>query len=190
MMTKTFLKSSLALAAVAALLAGCGSDNSKSSPSKDSTKTQSTTTESSTTQETTSSNVEFGIAAIELAEKETPGVAYELDESGRRGWELDVARKNTSVEMRINAEGTKVERVRDIDQLDTIDRRRIESIKVAMADAVRTASAEIHDGSLDTVELDRHRTTLVWLIEFDEAGNDVDVSVDVATGKVVDVERD
>ena len=70
------------------------------------------------------------------------------------------------------------------------DARRVAAATVPMSDAITTAAKEVV-GLVTHAELSRHRaTTLVWSVEFNDGGQDTEVSVDATTGKVVNVDRD
>lgn len=135
-------------------------------------------------------SVAQGIAAIQLAESETDGVAFALDAEGSRGWDIDVAANGEVFEVRVNPEGTSVTSTRSDGRIDVDDRLRLEAAKVTLSDAITTAADEAV-GNLTEAELDRFMATpVVWSVTFENGSDDVEVAVDVVTGKVVNVERD
>lgn len=136
-------------------------------------------------------SVEHAVAAVKLAEETVPGTAFELDEEGKNGWDVDVVGEDDEVsELRVNAEGTKVSETRADGRIDIEDRRRLDQASVSMSDAIETAS-EGALGRVMSAELDRFRVdTLVWEIEFTDGEEDVTVSVDASTGEVANVDRD
>lgn len=135
-------------------------------------------------------SVTQAVAAIGLAESSTSGVAISIDAEGTRGWDIDVATNGEVSEVRVNLEGTTITSTRADGRLDVDDRLRLEAATVTLAEAITTASGEVV-GTLTEAELDRFlATTVVWTVTFEDGTNDIEVSVDVATGKVVNVERD
>lgn len=161
-----------------ATLAGCSSNDSGSG--------------SGTTAASSASSVDQAKAAVTLAEEHVPGsVAFELD-STRNGWEVEVVLAGQATEVQVNQEGTSVTGTRDDGRVDTDDSFRISRAEVEMNDAIATAAAaEGVSGRLTSVELDRFRVrTLVWAVEFQDGSTEIDVSIDAATGSVVDVDRD
>ena len=135
-------------------------------------------------------SVTQAVAAIQLAESKTSGVAFAIDAEGSGGWDIDVVANDEVFEVRVNLEGTSVTSTRADGRIDVDDRMRLEAAKVTLADAVKTASGEVV-GTLAEAELDRFLTApVVWSVTIEDGSGDVEVSVDVATGKVVNVERD
>ncbi|SRR5690625_4294602 len=126
-------------------------------------------------------------AAIELAEAELGGTAFEVDrEDSPAGWEITVAVDNREVDVDVDQSGTEVLRTDDGDDLDDDDRAALDSAQVTLTDAIRTALDEA-GGTLDDVTLDEEDGTVAWEVGLDD---DVDVYVDVATGEVLRVDRD
>ena len=134
-------------------------------------------------------SVTQAVAAIQLAESKTSGVAFAIDAEGSGGWDIDVVANDEVFEVRVNLEGTSVTSTRADGRIDVDDRMRLEAAKVTLADAVKTASGEVV-GTLAEAELDRFLTApVVWSVTIEDGSGDVEVSVDVATGKIVNVER-
>lgn len=135
-------------------------------------------------------SVEKAVAAVELAENEVGGVAFELDEEGKRGWDVSVVADGQVTEVRVNTMGTEVTKTESDGRIDADDRVRVEQATVPLADAITTAAKET-TGTVSSVELDRFRVrTLVWEVDFDNGDDDVTVSVDAMTGVVANVDRD
>ncbi|WEG17591.1 PepSY domain-containing protein [Alkalihalophilus pseudofirmus] len=63
-------------------------------------------------------------------------------------------------------------------------------IKITKEQAVETALNHVGGGTIDEVELDREDGILVYEIEIEQDGQEVDVDVDAATGEVVSVDWD
>lgn len=136
------------------------------------------------------SSVKDAIAAVTLAESEVGGKAFELDEEGKSGWDIDVVVNDQVTEVRVNAKDTEITKKRQDGRIDLDDARRVAAATVPMSDAITTAAKEVV-GLVTHAELSRHRaTTLVWSVEFNDGGQDTEVSVDATTGKVVNVDRD
>jgi len=137
-----------------------------------------------------SDSVKRAVAAITLAESEVGGTAFELDEEGRSGWEIYVVADGEVTEVRVNCEGTEVDKTESDGRIDVDDRSRLNKATVSLSDAITTAAEEV-TGLVKGAELDRHQvSTVVWSIEFDDGSDDVDVAVDVTSGEVVNVDRD
>jgi len=135
-------------------------------------------------------SVDRAVAAIELAENEVGGTAFELDEEGKRGWDIDVVADGQVTEIRVNPDGTEVTDTRNDGRIDVADGARVTQATLSMADAVTAAGEEI-TGLVQGVELDRFRVqTLVWAVELSDGEDDIEVSIDAASGDVVNVDRD
>ncbi|TGO04711.1 PepSY domain-containing protein [Serinibacter arcticus] len=117
-----------------------------------------------------------GLAAIGIAESETGGVAYAIDDSDDDGgWEVDVRTGDTSVEVRVGADG--VVSGTEADDLDGEDRRILDAVGITLAQAIEAAVAET-GGTLDDADLT------------DDDGDHVEVTVDTAERTDVDVHLD
>ncbi|QLQ10244.1 MAG: PepSY domain-containing protein [Nocardioidaceae bacterium] len=169
-MTFKLVPAAAAGSLLALTLTACGNDSVSSGDAEDSAKR--------------------AVAAVTLAESEVGGTAFELDEEGRSGWDVDLVADNEVTEVRVNRDGTKVEKAQSDGRIDADDRLRLERATVSLADAITTAAGEV-TGLVKGVELDRHRvTTVVWKVEIYDGDDDIDVSVDVSSGEVVNVDRD
>ena len=126
------------------------------------------------------------LAAIATAEKAQGGTAYEVDDQDEDGtWEIDVAVKDKSVEVTVSADGSEVVSTDDEDDLDDDEREGLDSAKKGIGEAITTAMQEV-DGTFDDAELEDEDEGHVWEVAVDTADGDVEVRVDVVTGKVVD----
>ncbi|ADC50303.1 MULTISPECIES: PepSY domain-containing protein [Alkalihalophilus] len=65
-----------------------------------------------------------------------------------------------------------------------------DSIKITKEQAVKTALNHVGGGTIDEVELDREDGILVYEIEIEQDGQEVEVDVDAATGEIVSVDWD
>lgn len=128
------------------------------------------------------------LAAIDTAEGETGGVAYQIDDQDDDGtWEVDVRVDDRSVEVRVAADGGSVEATED-DDLDDDDRAALDAATITLAEAIEAAIGEA-GGHLDDAELDEENGTHAWEVSLDgtDQGDDVDVKVSV-TGEVLTTE--
>lgn len=126
--------------------------------------------------------------AIDTAEAETGGVAYQIDDQDDDGtWEVDVRVDDRSVEVRVAADGGSVEATED-DDLDDDDRAALDAATITLAEAIEAAIGEA-GGHLDDAELDEENGTHAWEVSLDGTGqgDDVDVKVSV-TGEVLTTE--
>lgn len=202
----------VALAAAASLgLAACGSDDAGDGGDATRTTTE-TVTESpsgsggeeqsgesgtgsssssgSTTGGSGTSVTDVSIKDLEkiaaTAEDEVSGTAYEMDDQDRDGtWEVDVAKDDdTSVEVTVSADGSKVVRTDDRDDtIDDDDRAGLDAAKITVVEAIDAAMKEA-DGTFDDAELESEGGKHFWEVSLDDAdGHDIEVRVDVATGK-------
>lgn len=134
---------------------------------------------------------EAGLAAIEAAEAETGGTAYEIDdEDGDRSWEVRVRVDDTSVEVKVAEDGTVT--VEEEDDLDDDDRAGLDAASISLKMAIQAATAEVEGGVLDDAELASQGNSFHWEVTLDgtEQGDDLEVVVDAETGEVTGVEED
>lgn len=127
-------------------------------------------------------------AAIGLAEAEAGGTAFEVDreDDHGEGWEVSVAVGEEEVDVHVDLAGTEVLGTDRDDDLDPDERAALAAAGITLADAIRTALAEV-DGVLEDVDLDAEDGTPVWEVSIE---HDAEVHVEVATGEVRRVERD
>lgn len=120
--------------------------------------------------------------AIALAESETGGTAYEIDdEDNDTAWEIDVLLPDgTAKEVKVNREGTEVLKVED----ESTEHTQLPS--TTLMDAIR-AALDHTPGVLDDAELDDEDGQIVWKVEVDktDSGDDVDLYLDVETLEVI-----
>lgn len=211
-MTRTALGASAALA-LALTLSACGGDapadggssvtapststssptaTESSSPSDDDNST--TPTDSATsapadggTGTSTDDRTASGLAAITTAESETGGVAYAIDDSDDDGgWEVTVRTGDSSVEVRVGADGAVVGT--EPDDLDGDDRQILDGVQITLVQAIEAAVAET-GGVLDDADLsdddDDQASVEVTVDTADRT--DVDVHLDPVTGEVLRV---
>lgn len=199
-MRKTRTTTLATVLALGLTLAACGgADDAADSPTADSSPSavpapaptdEDATDDDRATDEDTDAGGSFdptasGLAAVDVAETEAGGTAYQLDdEDGDGGWEVDVALEDRSVEVTVGPD-SQVLGTED-DDLDDEDRAALDAATVPLAEAVQTAVAEV-GGQLDGVELDDEDGTWVWEVSLDDTdgGDDVEVTVSTTTGEVV-----
>lgn len=201
MRTPTRLLTTTALLLVVAPLAACGSADDgdadpgvppvtlppTGTPTTDPTGQPTSGTETPGTPPGDGAVNDGALEAIALAEAEAGGTAYEIDrERNRDGWEVAVAVDGIEIEVFVDLTGTEVlgtEREGSIDR-DELDA--LAGATVSLADAIRTAVDET--GSvLDEAEIDVDDGLAYWKVELED---DSEVKVDVATGDVLEVDRD
>lgn len=122
-------------------------------------------------------------AAIQLAEAESGGVAYKIDdENDDRAWEIDVLLPDgTGMEVTVDHEGTEVLGTEADDDPDVT-----ELPSTTLLDAISAAIAHT-PGTLDDAELDEEDGRLVWKVELDATanGDDFEIHLDPATFQVL-----
>lgn len=186
----------VALLALAAPLVACGEDTPPESqpaitsgtrPATDGATTSDDGGAPATGDDATDATTEDVYAAIGLAESEAGGTAFEVDreDDGTEGWEVSVAVGDEEVDVDVDLAGTEVLGTDRDDDLDDDERAALAAATITLADAIRTALAEV-DGVLDDVELDEEDGTGVWEVS---VGDDTEVYIDVATGDVLRVDQ-
>lgn len=198
------------IALIAALTLGitaCGSDDapdagdetatvststSDSSPSdegsEDDSDSGTSDADDSTASNAADSDLQGVLDAIEAAEKEADGTAYEVDDQDDNGsWEIDVAQRKKSIEVEVSEDGKAT--IDDEDDLDGDDRDGIKAAKITVGDAIEAALEEV-DGTFDDVELDEEDGSHYWEVSVDSADgdDDVEVRIDVTDGTVISVD--
>lgn len=131
----------------------------------------------------------IALRAIDTAEKEAGGTAYEIDDQDRDGtWEVDVAVDGSSVEVTVSEDGRSVVRTEDDGALDDDDKAGLAKATITLQDAIRLAIDEV-GGVLDDAELEEENGTHYWEVEVDgtDRGDDIEVNVSVE-GKVLSVD--
>lgn len=119
----------------------------------------------------------IALSAIETAEAETGGTAYEIDDQDEDGtWEVEVRVDDRSVEVTVSEDGTAVVSTED-DDLDEDDRAALDAATITLADAIQMGVAEV-GGVLDDAELED---------EDDGLPHHWEVSVDTEDGRSVEV---
>lgn len=182
----------LALLALGLPLAACGEDAPPESRPAITSGTDSTdvATDAAATNGPSASPDTAGdvYAAIGLAEAEAGGTAFEVDREDDHGggWEVSVAVGEEEVDVHVDLAGTEVLGTDRDDDLDPDERAALAAAGITLADAIRTALAEV-DGVLEDVDLDAEDGTPVWEVSIE---HDAEVHVEVATGEVRRVERD
>ncbi|KUG53715.1 hypothetical protein AVL62_02815 [Serinicoccus chungangensis] len=124
------------------------------------------------------------LAAIEAAQQETGGTAYEVDGDDDGTWEVDLRVDGRSVTVEVDAGGA-VTRVGE-DDLDAEELAAMDAAQVSLEEAVTTAVDEV-GGSLDDASLEEEGDPS-WEVSVDRgpgSGDDVDVWVDAVTGEVL-----
>lgn len=128
----------------------------------------------------------IAILAIDTAEAEAGGTAYEIDDQDEDGtWEVDVQVEDRSVEVTVSADGTQVVETED-DDLDDEDRAALDAATITLTEAIELAVNEV-GGVLDDAELegeddgDPHH----WEVSVDtDENDDIEVHISV-TGEVL-----
>lgn len=190
-----------ALLALALPLAACGSeDDDVSQPpvapgpqetTDDATQepTEDGTTDDATPEDTGGDDVNAGaFAAIDLAESEAGGTAFELDREGDGPghWEVSVAVDGAEIEVDVDLTGTEVLGTDPDGDLSPDEIAGLDLAEVSMAQAIQIALDEV-GGVVDEVDLEEGRNTVAWEVEME---GDIDVYVDVVTGEILEIDRD
>lgn len=127
------------------------------------------------------------LAAIDLAQEETAGTAFEVDDADGGNWEVHIADGDDELEVRISSDGTEVLDVEREDSLDGEDRAGLDAATLTISEAIDIA-AEHGTGDIDEINLDdENGSTFAWEVNFTD---DTEVYVDVSNGEVLRVETD
>lgn len=183
------IRTTLALAGIAALTLGACTDTgttettvtetttAEAAPTTATTATPATTAAAETTETTQDSTPVTGedpvFAAIDAVLADHPdGIVTDIDrEDGRVVYDIDVVVGDQVIELEVDADGNVREDERESDDDDVAEAR---AATVTAADAIRQALDQIPDGVLDEAELDEDDGALRWEIELDDAdGNDL-----------------
>lgn len=136
------------------------------------------------------------LAAIDLAESTTGGVAYQLsDDDDESRWEVELRLSSTEVEAKVSWDGTQFISQETDDDLDSDTLRKLDTATLTIQDAIKTASPHA-GGYVDDAELDEEDGVVIWEIQFqnnndDDSANNTDeweVYVDAQTGEIISVE--
>lgn len=126
------------------------------------------------------------IAAINLAEQEVGGVAYELDdEDDQSGWKVDVNVDGRDYEVLVNWEGTEVIRSSADGTVDSDDIGKLQVVTLTIQEGIEAAFGEV-PGHVVAVDLETENGVVVWEVEFDD--NDRDVYVNAQDGSIVKID--
>lgn len=130
------------------------------------------------------------LAALDMAEAETGGIAYELsDENDNTVWEIDIDVNGDDVKVRVNWAGTEIMSSEPDGSIDVDTREKLESISVTIQDAIVVA-AEHADGRVSEADLDREDGVMRWEVTFENDSNDTEVYIDATSGEVLRVDND
>lgn len=147
--------------------------------------------EESTQDESTDDGAEDGehaglLAAIDLAESETGGTAFEVDDARGGNWEIDIADGDEELEVLVTGDGTEVLDVDPDRSLDQEARDGLAAATVTISEAIEIA-AEHGTGQIDDVDLESEGDSFAWEVSFTD---DTEVYIDVETGEVLRVDTD
>lgn len=186
----------IATALAAAALVGCGSDEPDGTAGQGAISVSPGDEESPSGEGTDASGEDAdagadvlagALAAIALAEDETGGTAYEIDDSDG-GWEVEVAVDGRQVDVRTDPDGTEVRSTGRDDEVDDEDRAALRAATTTLREAIETAVAEV-PGAFEDAELDEEGDGFAWEVTVDDGGTDREVYVDVVGGAVIRVDE-
>lgn len=168
------IRTTLALAGIAALTLSACTDTGTT----ETTVTETTTAKAAPTTETTQDSTPVTgedpvFAAIDAVLAAHPdGIVTDIDrEDGRVVYDIDVVVGDQVIELEVDADGNVREDESESDDDDVAEAR---AATVTAADAIRQALNQIPDGVLDEAELDEDDGAPGWEIELDDAdGNDL-----------------
>lgn len=196
----------LGSAALALVLAGCGSSEQATEGAPKNTETVSTSTpsEKATTQTlagsspTASADSAAGATtkggdgdsaqnAIETAQSEVGGQATDIDfDDDDKQWDLTLVNDGKATEVTVNADGGDVLQQDNDDTLEADDQQEFDTAQITLADAVNTATAE-RSGTINDAELTQENNMVVYKVDlYTGADNsEVTILVDATNGDIV-----
>ncbi|WP_166741734.1 PepSY domain-containing protein [Cumulibacter soli] len=100
-----------------------------------------------------SGTTKAALTAIDKAEADTGGTAFEIDDQDDDGtWEVSVRTGDTAVEVNLSPDGTQVLNTEN-DDLDADDKAALDAASITLSDAIELAIEHV-GGDLDDAELD------------------------------------
>lgn len=193
------LVTTAAFLSLALPLAACGSSADDQSQPGVSSGTEDTadepmtdTTDDATGDDTTADGADAtnagAFAAIDLAESQVGGIAFELDrdDDGGGQWEVSIAVDSAEIDAYVDLAGTEVQRTESDGTVSREEAAALELAEISMAEAIRIAVEEV-DGVVEEVDLEEERGTVAWEVVMED---NTEVLVDVVTGEVLEVDRD
>lgn len=130
--------------------------------------------------------IEPAIAAIERAEQETGGVAFEIDnEDQDRAWEIDIADGTRHITVIVSGDGEMIVSTSDdAEEVDAADRAALDAATTTLAQALEAAADEIGEGNaFDGASLeDDEGDSQAWKVTFEDA---TEVFVSITDGSIL-----
>ncbi len=119
------------------------------------------------------------VMATALAKVDGKVIGIDIE---RRYIEVKVLSGNTIKEVKVDLDGSKVQRVED--DTDREDVARAKAVKVPIAKALEIA-LPLGQGTFYEISLDNHRSRVIWEVEFFDNGLKNEVYVDAVSGEVL-----
>lgn len=164
-----------------------GQDDGSTDPADDTQDTGAGDADDQTDEAGTAGGDHAGVlAAVDLAESETGGVAFELDDDDDGTWEIQVADGEDELEVLVSADGAEMLGIEPDGRLDDEDRQALDAATITLTEAIEIA-AEHAAGQVDAVDLDEEDGVFTWEVDFTD---DVEVYLNVENGEVLKVEND
>jgi uncharacterized membrane protein YkoI len=132
--------------------------------------------------------IESAIAAIERAEEETGGIAYQIDnEDQDRAWEIDIADGTRQITVIVSGDGSSiVSTSEDAEEVDEADRVALDTAGITLAEALEAAADEVGGGNaFDDASLEEDDGSRAWQVSFEDS---TEVYVSIEDGSVLRVD--
>lgn len=127
------------------------------------------------------------LTAIDVAVTHGNGTAYEVDDvddqQGAKGWEVDIAQDQRSVELTVTEDGDVTEGKKS--DLDADVRAGLQKAKVDLAPAIETAMKAVR-GDFKDAELEEVDGAHYWKVEIATDTGDQEVLVGLVDGEIVE----
>lgn len=200
MQQKPAIKTVLGTAAAAAVFAlsacnGGGSPEPSKSATGDKTSAPSSASSSGSSSDSTGKNDHLLKAGRKALDKVSDSTLISIEtENNDKRWEVQVVTSDgTEHEMKIAGDGSKIisgPQKKDEDSDDKAKhRRRVKNAKLDYRDAVKAVNKAVH-GRITELDIDTDNDTTVWEADVKKNGTKYEVSVDAASGKVLQKEKD
>ncbi|SDU92931.1 Peptidase propeptide and YPEB domain-containing protein [Microlunatus sagamiharensis] len=135
------------------------------------------------------------LAAVATAQDQLSGTTVvsveQDDESGQTVWQVGVVtRDGDEQDVDVSADGSEVVRTERVDRQDEADRREnralVDDAEVDVTDAVEALPGSVDGGTVDQLELDRDRGSVVWEADvLDTDRREHEIRIDARSGDVL-----
>lgn len=137
-----------------------------------------------------SSTILSAIEAIEIAQKEFPGVVLELERdknNGRTIYEVELASSSEKAELEVDAMNGEIISIQV--KSDKEEYRKYSGVALSMEEAIRIAQGKFQ-GTVIEVELDTNNGGFEYEVELVQNGKEAEIVIDGNTGEILEFDID